>query len=311
MTGVEPRKRSGTDVRGAAPHGTGARGTDAHEAGGPAGQGDDARSPWQLRMYRKSLKKRQKVDMIAEMLGPLREEWCLLLTAGDNNGAINHQLRALGGRWAWAELEAEGIPAMEALLGETVHAARADALPFPDALFERVVVIDVHEHLRDPHPLNAEIARVLAPAGLAIVTTPNGDEGLPVARLKRWIGMNPREYGHVVQGFTTAELGDMMRAAGLRVVGRGAYSRFFTELAELAINFAYVKVLARRKRQPAVREGTIAPSTESQLRAVEKTYRAYAAVYPVVRAFSALDALVPGDGGYAVAVAARKPGTER
>lgn len=271
----------------------------------PAGASPD---PWQLRMYRKSLKKRQKVAMIAEMLGPLSDEWCLLITGGDNNGAINHALRDLGGRWAWAEMEHDGIPAMEAFLGESVHAADAEALPFPDALFDRVVVIDVHEHLARTDPLNEEIARVLAPGGLAIVTTPNGDERLPVARLKRLVGMRPEEYGHVVQGYTPSQLGTMMRGAGLEVVGRGAYSRFFTEFAELAINFVYVKVLARRKRHPQVREGTIAPSSEEQLRAVEKTYRAYAAVYPAVRAFSALDALIPGSGGYAVAVAARKPG---
>jgi SAM-dependent methyltransferase len=279
----------------------------ARTAGAPRGSRATA-TPWQLRMYRKSLKKRQKVAMIAEMLGPLSDEWCLLVTGGDNNGAINHQLRALGGRWAWAEMEADGIEAMEALLGDSVHRAEPGSLPFPDALFDRVVVIDVHEHVRETRPLDSEIARVLAPGGLAIVTTPSGDESLPVARLKRWIGMSPRAYGHVVQGYTEAQLSEMMTAVGLRVVGRGAYARFFTELAELAINFAYVKVLARRKRGPEVHEGTIAPSSETQLRAVEKAYRAYAAVYPFVRAFSALDALVPGDGGYAVAVAARKPG---
>ncbi|MEN8376552.1 MAG: methyltransferase domain-containing protein [Gemmatimonadota bacterium] len=267
-----------------------------------------ATTPWQLRMYRKSLKKRQKVELITDMIGPLARQWCLLVTGGDNNGAINHQLRALGGRWAWAEMERDGIGAMEAFLEESVHAAGPEALPFPDALFERVVVIDVHEHVADVGPLNAEISRVLAPGGLAVVTTPNGNERLPVARLKRWVGMNPRDYGHVVQGYTTTQLAEMMEASGLDVVGRGAYSRFFTELAELAINFAYVKLLARRKSQPEVKEGTIAPSSEEQLRGVEKTYRAYAAVYPVVRAFSALDALVPGSGGYAVAVAARKRG---
>ncbi len=265
-------------------------------------------APWQLRMYRKSLKKRQKVELLGEMLGPLSDEWCLLVTGGDNNGAINHELRELGGRWAWAEMEAEGVPAMEAFLGETVHLAQPAALPFPDALFERVVVVDVHEHTDRVEALNAEIARVLAPGGLAIVSTPNGDERLPVARLKKLVGMHPRDYGHLVQGYSEEQLAAMLADAGLEVVGRGAYARFFTELAELAINFAYVKVLSRRARHPPVRTGTIAPSSEGQLRAVRKSYRAYAAVYPLVRAFASLDALVPGSGGYAVAVAARKPG---
>jgi hypothetical protein len=77
-------------------------------------------------------------------------------------------------------------------------------------------------------------------------------------------------------------------------------------LAEFAINFGYVKILARRKKGPRVETGTIAPASADQLRAVERTYRMYAMIYPFVRAFSSLDTLVPGRGGYAVAVTARK-----
>jgi SAM-dependent methyltransferase len=178
-------------------------------------------------------------------------------------------------------------------------------LPFDDAAFDRVVVIDIHEHLTDVVPLNREIARVLAPGGLAIVTTPNGATHLPVALLKRVIGMGPSQYGHVVQGYQASELERMLSGVGLSPAGRGAYSRFFTELAELGINFAYVKILSRRRRSHG---GAIAPTSQRDLAAVEKTYRAYAKIYPFVRAFSSLDKLIPGRGGYAVAVSARKPG---
>jgi SAM-dependent methyltransferase len=262
--------------------------------------------PWQLQMFEKSLKKQQKVAVLLELLGPLADERCLLLTCGDNNGAMNHVFRAAGGHWRWADMEEAGIPAMAELLGEPVELAREDALPFPDRSFDRIVVIDVHEHLAAVDPLNREIARVLAAGGLAVVTTPNGNPRLPVAVLKRLIGMGPAEYGHVVQGYESHQLESMLERQGLRAAGRGAYSRFFTEIAELAINFAYVKILSR-KRRTAVPKGTIAPSSEEQLRSVEKSYRMYRRVYPVLRTFSLLDRLVPGSGGYAVAVAARKP----
>jgi hypothetical protein len=98
----------------------------------------------------------------------------------------------------------------------------------------------------------------------------------------------------------------MLGEVSLTPERRGAYSRFFTELAEFAINFGYVKILARRKKGPPVQTGTIAPGSADQLRAVERTYRMYAMIYPFVRAFSSLDWLVPGRGGYAVAVTARK-----
>jgi SAM-dependent methyltransferase len=264
--------------------------------------------PWQLQLYRKSLKKQQKIKLLLELLGPLQGHRCLLVTNGDNNGAMNLVLRDAGGQWTWAEMEEGGIPAIAALLDEPVVHASPQRLPFDDAAFDRVVVIDVHEHLSTVTRLNQEIERMLAPGGLAVVTTPNGTGWLPVAVLKRLCGMRPRHYGHVVQGYTAAELEHMLREVGLTPERRGAYSRFFTELAEFAINFGYVKILARRRRGPRVESGTIAPASADQLRAVERTYRMYGMVYPLVRTFSSLDALVPGRGGYAVAVTARKAG---
>lgn len=262
---------------------------------------------WQLEMYRRSLKKRQKVALLRRMLGRLADERCLLITGGDNNGAINHQLRETGGSWTWAELEADAIPGMEELLGEPVHHVAPETLPFPASEFDRVVTVDVHEHLTRTEPFNREIARVLGPGGQALVTTPNGDPHLPVARLKQWLGMTPDTYGHVVQGFRPEELARMLERVDLQPVDSGAYARFFTELVELAINFVYVKVLSGGDGNADVEEGTIAPKTRAQLDAVGPAYRAYAAVYPVLRAVSALDRLLPGQGGYAVAVAARKP----
>jgi SAM-dependent methyltransferase len=262
--------------------------------------------PWQLQLYQKSLKKQQKIKLLLELLGPLEGQRCLLVTNGDNNGAMNLVLRQAGGDWSWAEMEEVGIPAMEALLDEPVAHADSERLPFPDRAFDRVVVIDVHEHLSSVSELNQEIGRVLAAGGLAVVTTPNGALWLPVALLKRLCGMHPRQYGHVVQGYTAAQLERMLQAVNLTPERRGAYSRFFTELAEFAINFGYVKILARRKKGPPVPTGTIAPGSADQLRAVNRTYHMYAMIYPFVRAFSRLDTLVPGRGGYAVAVAARK-----
>jgi SAM-dependent methyltransferase len=264
-----------------------------------------AERPWQLAMFDVSLKKRQKLAMLRDLLGPLEDQRCLLVTHGDNPGSLNHHLRAAGGAWSWAELEPDGIPVMEDLLGETVHAGTATELPFPDACFDRVVVVDAHEHMGDVAEFNLEIARVLAPNGVAIITTPGGDPRLPVAVLKRWLGMDNARYGHVVQGYRAEELAAMMVDAGLEPVGEGAYSRFFTELAELAINFGYVRVLGplQKRKAPA---GVIAPRSAGDLRYVRKTYRLYRSIYPFVRAFAALDALVPGRGGYAVAVAACK-----
>ncbi len=263
--------------------------------------------PWQLQVFDVSLKKRQKLAMLLELLGPLEGQQCLLVTNGDNPGSLNYHLRRAGGEWRWCELEEKGIPAMERFLADEVRVGTPDALPFPAESFSRVVVVDVHEHLDRSEALDREIARVLRPGGLAVVTTPNGNEGLPVARLKRWLGMDPATYGHTVQGFRAEALEAKLRAAGLVPERRGAYSRFFTEFVELAVNFGYVKVLGRLRGKRRPEAGEIAPRNAEQLGTVGGAFRFYRAAFPLIRAFSSLDALVPGKGGYAVGVTARRP----
>ena len=79
--------------------------------------------PWQLRMFDLTLKKRQKVELLLRLVGPLDRRRCLLLTGGDNNGAMNYRFRQAGGAWQWAEMEEHTIPTMESLLCEEVRQA--------------------------------------------------------------------------------------------------------------------------------------------------------------------------------------------
>jgi len=264
-------------------------------------------TPWQLRMYQKSLKKRQKVELLMRLMGPVQRERCLLISGHDNNGAMNWHFRAAGGTWSWGQVYAEGIPEMAEFLGDPVAHVDINRFPFPDAAFDVVIVIDVHEHFAQTAGLNREIERVTAPGGLAIITTPNGDTRLPVAAFKRVVGMGPEVYGHVVQGYRARELEQMMRSVGLQPRDWGGYSRFFTESAELVINLAYVKLLSKKKDHPEVIQGTIAPTSKKELQAVQKEYQMYSLIYPFMYLFSLLDRLIPGRGGYAVAVSARKP----
>ena len=272
----------------------------------PSDAAEQSGTPWQLQMYEKSLKKRQKVELLMRLMGKVSDERCLLISGHDNNGAMNYRFRAAGGRWSWGQVYAEGIEEMAEFLGDPVAHVDINRFPFADATFDVVIVIDVHEHFADLSGINREIRRVLAPGGLGIITTPNGDTRLPVAVLKRLIGMGPATYGHVVQGYRFCELEQMFRSVAMRPVASGGYSRFFTEFAELLINFAYVKVLARKKEHPPVMEGTIAPTSRKELEAVRKEYRMYSLIYPFMYLFSLLDKLIPGRGGYAVAVAARR-----
>lgn len=262
--------------------------------------------PWQLRMFQKTLKKKLRLREFEKLLGRIpAEKRCLLVTCGDNNGAINYYLRALGGKWSFADVEDTTLAEMSALLGAEVSHAPGARLSFPDELFDIAIAIDVHEHLPDPAPFTTELQRVTRPGGQILVTVPGGDPRKIINRIKHRIGMTKAKYGHYRDGFSIAEMQDLLRDAGIRPRRATSFSRLFTELIELGINFLYVNVLSK-KSASGVKEGTIAPQTEDQLKSVEKTYRLYRLVYPFFWTFSQLDRLLFFGEGYVVIVEGEK-----
>ena len=261
---------------------------------------------WQLDMFSKSLKKQQKLRLLLDHLGPLERETCLLITCGDNSGALNHHFREAGGNWTWIDLDGASIPTIEELLKEPVLEGLSDHLPVESKSFEIVVSIDVHEHLDNCSDFNRELERVTKPGGRVVVTTPNGGRWKPVNILKRLLGMTKEMYGHKVDGINVAQHTTMLEAVGLQVVDTGSYSRLFTESIELVINWGYIRILARRDSNDRP-GGEIAPSTSEKLTSVGNTYRLYSLAYPLLESISRLDLILSPLTGYAVTVVARKP----
>ena len=264
--------------------------------------------PWQLRMFQRSLKKQLKLDALLQVIGDVTSQRCLLVTCGDNNGALNWYFRAHGGNWTWGDVAGENLVEMRDLLSEPVQHVPEDHFPFADDQFDCVVSIDVLEHLDDDRPFLRELRRVLRPGGRAVVTVPNGNPKLLANRIKWRVGMTPDVYGHTRAGYTIAELRESVQQAGFTPIGHGGYSRFFTEMMELVINFSYVFVLSRKKGGP--KAGHIAPTSSGELETHGTAYRLYSLVYPIVRLISKLDWLLPAKTNYAVIVAAAKPGTK-
>lgn len=104
----------------------------------------------------------------------------------------------------------------DALVGQDRRTVVADmrALPFADASFASVVAIQSIEHVPDPERAVAEIARVLAPGGVAVLVTPNR---LTLGRPDEIID----PYHHVE--FTAEELGALCRGSFARVETHGLF----------------------------------------------------------------------------------------
>jgi SAM-dependent methyltransferase len=260
--------------------------------------------PWQIKMFRRSIKKQQKLRALLELLGETIGKKCLLVTCGDNNGALNWHFRKHGGEWTWADVSGENNNQISGLLNEPVYEFKEDDFPFSGGHFDCVVSIDVLEHLTQDQPFLRELRRVLKPGGKAVVTVPNGDAGLLANKIKWRLGMTPEVYGHTRAGYTVPELSDALRKSGLEPKDTSGYSRFMTEMIELAINFGYVRVLAKKRGD--AQPGHIAPVSARELKTHGLAYRVYSIIFPIAWVISSLDRFLPARTNNAVIVSARK-----
>lgn len=144
------------------------------------------------------------------------------LDIGCNRGAFLSAVQAT------TALECHGIDAHAGYLEEAradhphlhlTHAALGDpALPYPDGHFTSVTLLDTLEHVPDERDCLAEVARVLAPGGIVVITVPrrhifsfmdpdNAKYRWP--RLHRWI--YSRRFGADVYHARFVDLSDGLR----------------------------------------------------------------------------------------------------
>ncbi len=260
-------------------------------------------TPWQLEMFNRSIKKRKKVQALLEFVGPAQGKNCLLLTCGDNTGAMNYYFIRHGGNWFHADLQDENLASLRQLThGRLVHMDERGSCYKPDS-FDVIVVLDVLEHIRTDVAFMKRLQTNLRPNGRVIVTVPNAGAPLVANRLRNRMGMTPDKYGHVRGGYTIAELSDALQRAGYTVTRSGGYSRLITELIELTINFVYVRVMNKGNNEH--KEGVIAPTSQQDLKKHGLSYKLFSVLSPILWAVSQLDALFVGGEHYATISEAR------
>ena len=265
------------------------------------GSGD---SPWPLLRFDRSLKELLRFEALQRFLPLLSDKRCLLVSCGENDGAINWHVRALGGDWEWGDVTGENLAEMSDFLGEPVLRIPEDNAPFPSGVFDCIVAIDVLEHLEDDQPFLHEMRRLLQADGQLIVMAPNGDTGLLANRIRAVVGMKPEQLGLTRVGYTAPELSLALRQAQLIPGASGGYARFFTEMIELVRRFGSVRT---RSRQQVQRSGPEAAQDAADHTASRETdSRLYLFLLPLLRRISQLDRWLPERGNYAVIVVAQK-----
>lgn len=250
---------------------------------------------WAKALFRRSVLKQRKLAELVRGLGPTDGLRCLDL--GSDNGVVSLLLRERGGSWTSGDLTAEAVASIRSLVGDEVELVSGDRLPWPDASFDRVAVVDMLEHVPDEAAFARELARVTKPRGRLVVNTPHLKRTL-LRRVRHALGQTDEKHGHLRPGYTPARLGELL-APAFELEAHRTYSRFFSEAVDTALNWGVERLGKRSSAKGMVVTG-------SDLARHRKAFRAYGLVYPLLRALSLLDALVPASGYMLIAAARRR-----
>ncbi len=150
--------------------------------------------------------------------------------------------------------------------------ADLQALPHATGTFDAAVFCNAIEHLVDPHPMLAELARVMKPGGIMLLTTENCDSWLWVFAENTWyrvFGGNCKPYSPEVhpQRYTPSSFrADVQRHLEVETLFLGVYGM---EMFMLARKAAPARPRAGRRR--AKRVVVVMPAYNAA-KTLEKTY---------------------------------------
>jgi SAM-dependent methyltransferase len=249
----------------------------------------DTLPAWARAVFRTSVLKQQKWRAIHGLLGDTQGLRCLDI--GADNGIVSLLLRGQGGRWASADLDAGTVEAIRALVGGEVHVLNGGRMPFGEASFDRVVVVDALEHVQDDRGFVEELARILRPGGVLLVNVPHLKESW-LRRFRVRIGQTDERHGHVRAGYSAQGLRGLLEGH-FRVTDARTYSKDCSEAVDTLITWAH-GLLTRH--QAASRKGVVV--TGEDLARHGGAFALYRAAYPVVWLISRLDGLLGWRSGY-------------
>ena len=141
-----------------------------------------------------------------------------LLDLGCGQGEMSRHLRDLGWQVEGADVSEDNVARLKEL-GFVAHRMDLnEPLPFADASFDAVTLLDVLEHVVKAELLVEEIHRILRPGGRFLLSTPN--QAFYKRRLRALLGREPDEEGYHFRFFIRRKLRRLLERRGLRLLRR-------------------------------------------------------------------------------------------
>jgi len=258
-------------------------------------------SPWQLKVSKRSLKKMEKVKVLSEYVSGNGKS----MEVGCDKGVVGYYLRQKGGWWVSVDADYQNVVDTLGLLGKNVVMVDDHTFPFQNSAFDKILCVDFLEHIEDDMACLMELHRMLKKDGELLVTVPHWDEGMPLNRFAYWLGFKKEYYGHVRDGYSEKELKEKLKSTGFEPFETRTFCRFFTEGIELLLNYIYQFVLKKRAIHNGIK-GNIAPRTKEDISRHRLSIVLYSCLFPLLKAVSLLDLLIPKNRGYVILIRARK-----
>ncbi|MFW6160379.1 MAG: class I SAM-dependent methyltransferase [Acidobacteriota bacterium] len=258
---------------------------------------------WQLQLFRRSIKKKDKLRILSEEIKI--DENDIVLDLGCAQGLLSYFLKQKGGCWIHADLDFPNLKSSVPLLKRGLIQTGPRKLPFKTGCFDKIISLDFLEHVDDDLHCLQEIKYLLKPKGELFLTVPHTGRFFLLHRLRPLFGIKPEDYGHIREGYSLKTLKQMLEEAGFRVEKHRHFSRLFSEFIELLINAVYIKFLGQ-KESPGLRDGHIRPMSDQEFREKGKAFQLYSLLYPFIWLISRLDKILIFHKGYSLYLKARK-----
>ena len=196
---------------------------------------------WQEQLFKRSIRRKRKVQKIDQLLGNTAHLQGLEVSAGD--GLISAHLRSLGRSWktvVTTERAADSIGYASTEKAVLINNAK---LPFEDHTFDHVVIIDALKGIGSDYDFMRECHRVLKNDGWGVISEEYRRPFSLAALLRRAFNLSPVAQGQKRNGYRSDELYTILKD-GFDVPETMIYSNGLLESA--AVLGEYVQKLMTR-----------------------------------------------------------------
>jgi len=264
--------------------------------------------PWQIQVFNVSIRKKVKWLWLQPYLSDKIRPDSTCIDIGCGVGTLSYLQEKLGGSWQFTEIDPKAAEQTSRIVQGPVHQINIFDPKLRPNTYDIITVLDVIEHVPDPQLFMHRVYELLKPGGHAFITTPADDSRLYLIRYlaDKLFHIDQDSHGHVTDGFSREQLISLFNQAKLKVIRHTKFSKFFTELIELAYNAAYI-TKNRTKQSTTGYNLALSPASQHDFTKHKKILPLLRLAHPVLRAISALDILLPTSFGYEWGIVVKKP----